>query len=275
MKSFVLMFASLGLFLGSGSGFHSNTPNAYLVFSSATQALARADEIGDRIGYSYWAVGVGTKRDTMPVGRSYDTSYKGHPHVISAEFDLAVGSPVGGYQQVPTFGRGYAGSLLSLSISDDGGSSFNFIGNTTIAIGLETSIGIPNIGAIKFHESWAQVIINPSAETYGSDLKIKISDFTYNTLHNGSPLSYDYLDVNSLTLPYAWGDLNGSSYAGYNSDLNSIIEVLDNTLVIDVSDVDTANFKMLLTPVTVPEPSTYAFLLGGTVLGYAFWRRRK
>ena len=26
---------------------------------------------------------------------------------------------------------------------------------------------------------------------------------------------------------------------------------------------------------TVPEPSTYALLLGGTVLGYAFWRRRK
>ena len=26
---------------------------------------------------------------------------------------------------------------------------------------------------------------------------------------------------------------------------------------------------------TVPEPSTYALLLGGTVLGYAFWRRKK
>ena len=26
---------------------------------------------------------------------------------------------------------------------------------------------------------------------------------------------------------------------------------------------------------TVPEPSTYAILLGGTVLGYAFWQRRK
>ena len=26
---------------------------------------------------------------------------------------------------------------------------------------------------------------------------------------------------------------------------------------------------------TVPEPSTYALLLGGTALGYAFWRRRK
>ena len=26
---------------------------------------------------------------------------------------------------------------------------------------------------------------------------------------------------------------------------------------------------------TVPEPSTYALLLGGIVLGYAFWRRRK
>ncbi len=26
---------------------------------------------------------------------------------------------------------------------------------------------------------------------------------------------------------------------------------------------------------TVPEPSTYALLLGGAVLGYAFWRRRK
>jgi len=26
---------------------------------------------------------------------------------------------------------------------------------------------------------------------------------------------------------------------------------------------------------TVPEPSIYAILLGGTVLGYAFWQRRK
>ena len=26
---------------------------------------------------------------------------------------------------------------------------------------------------------------------------------------------------------------------------------------------------------TIPEPSTYALLLGGTVLGYAFWRRRQ
>ena len=30
-----------------------------------------------------------------------------------------------------------------------------------------------------------------------------------------------------------------------------------------------------LTITTVPEPSTYAILLGGTVLGYAYWRRRK
>ena len=28
-------------------------------------------------------------------------------------------------------------------------------------------------------------------------------------------------------------------------------------------------------PMSIPEPSTYARLLGGTVLGYAFWRRRK
>lgn len=35
------------------------------------------------------------------------------------------------------------------------------------------------------------------------------------------------------------------------------------------------NGSFSITVEPVPEPSTYALLLGGTVLGYAFWRRRK
>ena len=41
----------------------------------------------------------------------------------------------------------------------------------------------------------------------------------------------------------------------------------------DVSN--THSWGYLLEVGIVPEPSTYAILLGGTVLGYAYWRRRK
>ena len=38
----------------------------YLIYDTEDEAIARADENGERIGYAYWKVGEGTKWGTAP-----------------------------------------------------------------------------------------------------------------------------------------------------------------------------------------------------------------
>ena len=38
----------------------------YLIYDTEAEAIARADENGQRIGYAYWKVGSGTKWATAP-----------------------------------------------------------------------------------------------------------------------------------------------------------------------------------------------------------------
>ena len=38
----------------------------YLIYDTESEAIARADENGKRIGYAYWKVGEGTKWATAP-----------------------------------------------------------------------------------------------------------------------------------------------------------------------------------------------------------------
>jgi hypothetical protein len=68
-----------------------------------------------------------------------------------------------------------------------------------------------------------------------------------------------------------------------NSEENLILSINTGPFVLsnyygvgygDDISLDNSGDTILVLEV-VPEPSTYALLLGGAVLGYAFWRRRK
>ena len=47
---------------------------------------------------------------------------------------------------------------------------------------------------------------------------------------------------------------------------------IETVYSLDLSNENPDNVQI---GIFIPEPSTYALLLGGIVLGYAFWRRRK
>lgn len=89
-----------------------------------------------------------------------------------------------------------------------------------------------------------------------------------------NPELYSYIDltsilsqtnVNPLTLIVSFASISDAEGLSLN----------DSSISLEIS----GEFKWLeenaLFVDVVPEPSTYALLLGGTVLGYAFWRRKK
>jgi hypothetical protein len=59
-------------------------------------------------------------------------------------------------------------------------------------------------------------------------------------------------------------------YAVINSSINPY-PLVWNDVPNNYNDITQVSYLLEV----VPEPSTYALLLGGTVLGYAFWRRMK
>ena len=110
---------------------------------------------------------------------------------------------------------------------------------------------------------------------------IRFSNFENNAFSNND----------SLAITDSAGYFNYGIWHDYKfikSDEGISLEI-DNVLVLESNFTDfEGNFLTFsaiqvgstvdidyLTITTVPEPSTYAFLLGGTVLGYAYWRRRK
>ena len=112
------------------------------------------------------------------------------------------------------------------------------------------------------------------ANLSGANLTGAIFDFATFTDANltGANLTGAYLTGAILIGANLSGaDLSGAELSGTElTDTN-----LYGAILPDGYDQDWFEEQGAIFVETVPEPSTYALLLGGTVLGYAFWRRRQ
>ena len=163
-------------------------------------------------------------------------------------------------------------------------SPFNAMSNTwtlqvdNATIGTGTSAIVSYLGEEvnlqAFSDNQSRVLLNQNGQGKGfSSVQVTQSQF-YITSGTGSYEEGD--DYSGNRTHWGWG-LFEIDYSGELTLLDSY-SIWDtrfdynNTTYLERLDGIVTGEESFL---TVPEPSTYAILLGGTVLGYAYWRRRK
>ena len=126
-----------------------------------------------------------------------------------------------------------------------------------------------------FSDNPTRVLLNQNNRDFGWPLQVTESQF-YITLYTGSYEQGDDFPVPGNRTQWGWG-LFEINYSGELTllDSYSIWDTrFDNnnpTYSERLNGIVTGEESFLI----VPEPKTYALLLGGTVLGYVFLRRRK
>ena len=213
MKFLVPLFVSLGLFLGSVSGFTTSV-NVYAEFgnwgylnSIMNANYVHYEDVAIRIG------GNGSQQGPWSAfwGFELDFSEVQNPSIQSVNFHAFGITKIGGGPIYLSDSRG-----ISISEQPRGSSTqnMNYSGKgISIIAGQESVV----------------------------DLTHELSNLIQGNRNN------------EISLVVAGG---GGNWVNVGNSLNGIPAYLEITYI-------------------VPEPSTYAILLGGTVLGYAFWRRRK
>ena len=150
-------------------------------------------------------------------------------------------------------------SLVMLVSSVSGFSTYVSTSGSTLSI--TTTYGSPHW--------YSGINLAPGAYLAGVDLfdtNLTDADLSNANL-SGADLSYAYLRGANLS----GADLTGVFLLeGYWTDAN-----LYGAILPDGYDQDWFEEAGAIFVETVPEPSTYALLLSGAVLGYAFLRRRK
>ena len=136
-----------------------------------------------------------------------------------------------------------------------------------------------NAGRKFYRERWYGNISGPDIGDFGS------GGFSY---HLPNVFSGDYFGIaenvsnstgTKILIPHSYvsGSYLTAGYIFYNKTLADFGLTGNEPALTwswgEGSDAD--SFVLEVVPETVPEPSTYAILLGGTVLGYAFWRKRQ
>ena len=165
----------------------------------------------------------------------------------------------------------------------------------TIVDRISYAMGLEGV-SITIAEYWidVQVFQNNNRSFDAVEFNLDFADIQQTLItedtDNGS-VEYSIIKTAEIADPYAYGSLNGSTYAGYNSDINDLLSVTGSTLRLNLTGVNTASFTLLITPefsinadleelntiliLAIPEPSTYAQILGGLALSTILIFRKK
>lgn len=246
MKSIALLFASLGLLVSALSGFAPSNSIIYHDDFTSIQpewnlSLAQTQDNSQAINASYASINNGFLRLKANVGSGWDYLF------ANAALDLVLPDEfVINYRARKSQWAGH----FALSLTDAFVSDYEMQSSLQILYYKEHGhwrdpIRFSNIG-ISNNDSLA-ITDNAGYFNYGiwHDYKFIKSD-------EGISLEID----NVLVLESNFTEFEGNFLIFSAMQAGSTV------------DID------YLTITTVPEPSSYVLLLGGTVFGYAFWRRR-
>ena len=254
----IITLASLFLL----TSFASASTQGYLQFSNENHAWARVDQMGKDRGLAFWDQwfdGSGSRMFRRP---SQDKLYIGTTNewneLNTSERNSIIPSGNLGSSSKPN-SYGYSGTQIEILTSNDGGNSFNSLGSGTMEEWTAFSRSDTGV-TVSVYLSWAELNVNNSS----IDI-VRIKNLQ-------SPNS----SQSELASPYVWGTIDGTSESGYSTSLESQIEINGFDVDIDVSNINTANFTVLLGEDTqlVPEPSAYALLIGGLALSSILLRPR-
>ena len=267
MKSFVLLFASLGLLVSTVNGFS---------ISNVGVVQGGSFDHGD-----YWSGNPGTQ---------YIANVSVNKQISSL---WAFGMP----EYVSSF-TGF-GSAAGLLYSENRSTLLDYIALNDYSInGFYFTNIYGGDGSLIWNGKSGQVrdlIFGESVDIRLGRLYYYVSDLSSNMLYNyGMPPT---LIANQTTIPlvededsvelygYPTTDYGYTNYYSYkatlavNSEENLILSINTGPFVLssmymhnDLSFDSSGDTTLVLE--VVPEPSTYALLLSIGVLGYAFWRRR-
>lgn len=251
-----------------------------LIFSTTLSAQSFYNNgVGNSTG-PFWSLGGNWSTGVAPDSSSTDVVIQAQP---TSNF-LVVN---GGTKSVKdfTFQNTLTGSI---QVIGDGSEQLNIYGNISNASGFTQSYGLI-VNALGASGNWSAT----NAINYTNNVNVGASVLTLSGTHNFSGSSVNFIITNSSTYGQFLGAFSSSfsgtinvSFLGYTPNVNDFFDFTTGNFsgaTLNIAPLsggyswNTTNFitNGILTVSAVPEPATYAVLLGFAALGFGAVRRRR